>query len=520
MEPDFSDLHIKISHGLKDHYVALSHCWGGPVTHLLTTKTIDSFACRLPYSQLPANFRDAVSITRNLGFRYLWIDCLCIIQDSKHDWEVESMKMADVYTHAILTISALASLGSTSGILAKNSLVPRTPKPVKLWGNATFHGIDVTRKDLQSETLRTLADSGPLYQRGWCLQELLLSPRHLFYGKQKIYWRCPNGFRDAEGHETDMGRRVPDDLHAGLAPVFYADMMLPHVSHPQTEYFTNELLNEYYDLVHEYSTRKLTFGSDKLTAFSGIARRLHPVLGGDYLAGLWSNDIHRGLCWRRKGSTAKHAKPSRSPSWSWAVTDEEVNPFSDERSVKRAGPDGPLGLKLLSHDLNLESPYGEIISGSLVVQGLTRPLQFSTQIVGPEAAKSSLGSVYLDETYFDETYVNDEVFLDRVDINGYSLLPGIDDGLLVVIPGWAPGPNEDWKVDQEAIRPEPYILLAIYSATERISGNDSWWLSVHFLILRQKHVGGVAYERVGVAIADSVPKAQLRQWETSTITLV
>lgn len=67
------------------NYVALSHCWGGKIKERLTTETLSNFLRSIPIAQLPANFRDAIYVTRQLGMRYLWIDALCILQDSKEN---------------------------------------------------------------------------------------------------------------------------------------------------------------------------------------------------------------------------------------------------------------------------------------------------------------------------------------------------------------------------------------------------------------------------------------------------
>ena len=74
-------------------YVTLSHCWGEGKPLKLNKDNEPSMLESLTLSQLPLTFRDAVHVTRQLGFRYLWIDSLCIIQDSQEDWEIESAKM-------------------------------------------------------------------------------------------------------------------------------------------------------------------------------------------------------------------------------------------------------------------------------------------------------------------------------------------------------------------------------------------------------------------------------------------
>ena len=58
---------------------------------------------------MPATFRDAVTVTRDLGLRYLWIDSLCIIQDDDQDWEAESAKMGSIFDAAHIVIGASSS---------------------------------------------------------------------------------------------------------------------------------------------------------------------------------------------------------------------------------------------------------------------------------------------------------------------------------------------------------------------------------------------------------------------------
>ncbi|KAG4428087.1 hypothetical protein IFR05_016431, partial [Cadophora sp. M221] len=94
----------------------LSHCWGQAKGLSTTKSTLDQHVQGIMFQDLPKSFQDAVTVSRSLGLPYLWIDSLCIIQDSKSDWERESQCMQDVYAHAILNISADAAKDSTVGI--------------------------------------------------------------------------------------------------------------------------------------------------------------------------------------------------------------------------------------------------------------------------------------------------------------------------------------------------------------------------------------------------------------------
>ncbi|KAJ4388103.1 hypothetical protein N0V93_008708 [Gnomoniopsis smithogilvyi] len=505
VEPDFRDLHIIHSHGKMGYYIALSHCWGGKITPLLTAETLETFTAALPFSDLPANFRDAVTITRELGLRYLWIDSLCIMQDSKHDWEVESIKMADVYRHALLTVSALSSPRSTHGILTKHAQLSRPVKTVKLSCQSKSHEVNVSRMNRRSECLTALAWDCPLYQRGWSLQEMVLSPRQLLYGEQQIYWRCPHGFRDAEGTGPAPGSRFPSRVFETLASVLYADILRPSSGEGTNAQWDIEIiLTEYYQLVGNYSRRKLRFGSDKLPAISGIVQRLHPVIGGDYLAGLWSRDLYRGISWLAKNSVTKHATPSRAPSWSWAVTDGPVAMYMHAEDVRSAGPDNPLSMKLIAHDLSLEKPYGAVASGTLVVTGLTRPVRFSTQVVDAQQSRMNWGFVMLDEPLIS--------LRPRI-----SLFPTTGDGLLAV--NTTNGNNEDWQPEEEAILPGSYIALLVHAEVEA----DGEWTEdrAFLLVLEQKdNKASEEYQRIGVVTMKSVKVSWLNRWESRTIQLV
>jgi len=74
----------------KGEYVALSYCWGGNQTFVTTLATLKEKEAGFPQSVLPQTLKDAISVTRSLGFRYIWIDALCIIQDSDEDKAAET----------------------------------------------------------------------------------------------------------------------------------------------------------------------------------------------------------------------------------------------------------------------------------------------------------------------------------------------------------------------------------------------------------------------------------------------
>jgi hypothetical protein len=98
-------------------YVALSHCWGGIIPVRTSRANLASYQRALPLASLLRTFCDAVTLTRCLDFRYLWIDSLCIIQDDSDDWARELLRMGDIYRYAVLTLSAASATNRADGLL-------------------------------------------------------------------------------------------------------------------------------------------------------------------------------------------------------------------------------------------------------------------------------------------------------------------------------------------------------------------------------------------------------------------
>jgi hypothetical protein len=102
--------------GIDGLYLTLSHRWGTGVMYRLTTNLVEQFEMGILISDLPRTFREAIEITRRLKVQYLWIDSLCIVQDSTEDWQRESLQMENVYTHSHLNIAATASETGGGGL--------------------------------------------------------------------------------------------------------------------------------------------------------------------------------------------------------------------------------------------------------------------------------------------------------------------------------------------------------------------------------------------------------------------
>ncbi|KAF7940105.1 uncharacterized protein EAE98_000232 [Botrytis deweyae] len=365
-----------VANGLRGKYTALSHCWGGEIETILTKSNLQSLQKEIKMTSLPANFRDAILITRGLGFQYLWIDSLCIIQDSIHDWSTESTKMGDIYRNSVLTIGAAAAHKAADGILHTRSPKSRDLKPkLKLSKDSGSDDIvEIASSILRREDLAGLMRYGPLQSRAWALQERILSPRILWYGRRQIYWQCQCGFQSADGTPSS-GRGFPSS-ESYIYPIITQSLIFNQNYNDKFTIISEEELlemnREYHFMVEDYCNRNLSDPNDKLPAFAGIAALLHKGVGGHYLAGIWSKYFRENLLWKTLTRKSRRTMQYRAPSWSWAVMNEGDIHYDKPLRLASTLYD-PI---LSSHHIELSSanPYGAVRYAHIIVDALTLKL--------------------------------------------------------------------------------------------------------------------------------------------------
>jgi hypothetical protein len=160
-------------------YTALSYCWGRDSSgnDILTTKTTPNNledrkkSLWLEGEIMHKTFTDAIAITRGLGIRYLWIDALCVVQGDDGDFESEAGKMADYYRDATITLAATDSVDCEGGMLYPSNLRQKfSTSRFRHWGTTGYAFLESTQTDFENDI-----NSAPLNQRGWVLQEGILS---------------------------------------------------------------------------------------------------------------------------------------------------------------------------------------------------------------------------------------------------------------------------------------------------------------------------------------------------------
>jgi hypothetical protein len=109
---------IKTTSDITAPYIALSHCWGPNQAFTTTTKSFAERKRAIQIEAMPQTFQDAIFVTRLMGFRYLWIDSLCILQDDAGDWLRESACVGSVYSDAYFVIGVARAAADTEGFLS------------------------------------------------------------------------------------------------------------------------------------------------------------------------------------------------------------------------------------------------------------------------------------------------------------------------------------------------------------------------------------------------------------------
>ncbi|PMD33941.1 HET-domain-containing protein, partial [Hyaloscypha variabilis F] len=276
--------------GHPSHYAALSYCWGGDQSVKAKERNIKDFYTQLPVSKLQQTLKDAISTTRALGLQFLWIDSLCIIQDSEDDKIKELSRMHEVYANAYVTIVAANATDCNEGFLQRRIQLPDDPATVN------FEAFSLPYR------LQDGSFDEPVNVRAWTLQENLLSPRLLIYGSQLVR-----------------------ECYSGPSPEFGIQRKLPP-SDPDSAKHLQQLQWYWSEVVGDYSERQLTNVNDKLIAISGIARQLSTTAFKDhsYKAGLWlpnspnKTSFLYDLCWTTNSPSATQQASYLAPSWSWA----------------------------------------------------------------------------------------------------------------------------------------------------------------------------------------------------------
>ncbi|KAK8112073.1 heterokaryon incompatibility [Apiospora kogelbergensis] len=274
-------------------YASLSYCWGNANEAACQYKTgKDNLAERLSGFDImdtTAVVRDAATVCRTIGIRYLWVDAVCIVQDDKDDWERESQKMSFIYQNAAATICPISSDSCLEGFLHRTS-----------------HSVQVPFRSKVNEAIQ-----GEFTLR----------------------------YTNANADFMRIGNPVISTLEAWSRG---------GVCFNERFYY-----DQWMTMLEMYSILELSYETDRLPALSGLASYFKKALPRDkYLAGLWERDIHRQLFWNIDGTLRGSLEDLLltfgqingnyiAPSWSCIRKDKLVTFNCDKFNMKEYTDYGP-----------------------------------------------------------------------------------------------------------------------------------------------------------------------------------
>lgn len=272
-------------------YAALNYVWGTPSGKPAFELTANNASMleepgSLLASDVPLTFQDAMMACARLGIPYRGIDRLCIAQDDDANKLIHIENMDVVYQNATITFVALNGESAENGLPGVSSRQRRSPKLLSIQGLEFWEDPELCfNKGLESS---------PWKQRGWTFQEALLPSRLLYFTNEQTVaisnvpgedgWAETqlSPFKTTPFGETPMFEHMPSPAPARCG------LMLP-------SYLTSQL---------EFSSRILTYSSDRVRAFSGI---LHAMYGEDHLFGLPFRHFDLALIW--EGNCYKGTQP-------------------------------------------------------------------------------------------------------------------------------------------------------------------------------------------------------------------
>lgn len=412
-------------------YLTLSYTWGEPQLQETTISNIDDRTNKgFRLDQQPQTIQDAVKVTRALGFRYLWIDSLCIVQDDEVDKAKDISRMDQVYQHSALLISAARAGSASEGFLDdadiemidENELLEQIPIRYRC-GDTQGHIVLEQWPSGRHQPPGYTSPTEIIHTRAWTMQEHLLSKRILAFGSTGMRWSCLGGeWFGSHSHSVFTNDAERLDSNSWMACRLKTPTMTPPWGEePVDEEFLRILSMEWkfmqalgseaghavsaeeeWDRLRcAFSLRNITKAEDKLPAFSAVAKQFFVRFGNEgngslhpsYVAGHWMSQLPADLLWSSKHGQQRYfgevysgeVEPSHEsiPTWSWISS---TNVRWAREMVLSEKADHEYGQEETAHLLDVDvraamhgGTYGRIESARLLIYANFFPVILSLE---------------------------------------------------------------------------------------------------------------------------------------------
>ncbi|KAK4454478.1 heterokaryon incompatibility protein-domain-containing protein [Podospora aff. communis PSN243] len=334
VNPDTPGVDARLVRTTGEHaeYLCLSYCWGGPQKITATKASLPALEKSIPVHQLGGALQDAIQATRQMGFRYLWVDALCIVQDDAENIQSEISQMGSIYTNAFAVIVAAGSAASTEPFLYHNrglewrQFLEGCPVQIKPPSGSV--------QSLQLVATRNVAarrvGQEPLDTRAWALQESMLARRKVVFSTYDVFVEC----------RTELGltplRRsfVKGYFYRNPSPNLLLDFGSPE-----------KIGRVWSQILLCYTEREMTNPEDRLNAFQGITDAIRLRFDGNFHFGIalaWPVT----LGWRARNQS--EGRSARAPTWSWGCLNCPVK-LVDPDAIEQASTnlDNSCGRRLI-----------------------------------------------------------------------------------------------------------------------------------------------------------------------------
>ncbi|GAP82865.1 putative related to tol protein [Rosellinia necatrix] len=284
---------------LSTPYVTLSYVWGGTATLYLVKDNKDELmtpgGLETYYDQIPLTIRDAIGLVRKMGFKYLWVDALCLVQDDAEDMTIGINGMGIIYEHSYLAVIAANGSDASSGLPGVS------PRKVSQVIAEILPGVELVGIRVVGDLLQIAHYS----KRAWTFQEFHLSRRKLIFHNNMVYYQC-------------MTKSWSEDIK-GLP----ANSEIKNRALIPTK--PNRMFHEFCLIIGEYSIREVTYQRDIVNAMNGVYYKMlgkeyggHlfgvPIVAFDSFMCFCNEDDHQKFLQRRTGV----------PSWAWSGWNGEL----------------------------------------------------------------------------------------------------------------------------------------------------------------------------------------------------
>lgn len=292
-------------------WLALSYVWG--VQHPVDPHDL---------SQMPKTIRDAVTITKELGYRYLWVDQYCISQGDAAQKQQQIRNMDRIYRGADITIVAASGASSEAGIHGIS------PDRISIFQTFKIGGrvVSTIKSEPVLETIRSR-----WWQRAWTFQEAFLSKRLLVFTQFETSFYC----QTTAWTESLGGLEHITSSHGVPWATLRLDCgLFTNNNFYSREYYARRgqytVLPEYLHLVAQYTQRKLSIDSDALHAFAGVLKTLQetapelntfsglPLISSLKDAGARNSQLFTTMSWFHEFVIDPLKRRNEFPSWTWA----------------------------------------------------------------------------------------------------------------------------------------------------------------------------------------------------------